>query len=90
MENTYYIMTFYSVHLALSFEKAMKSRNYGVQIIPVPRKISSSCGLCGKFEISPEAVMILAEEEGIDYEDIYETDGKTRFTQLTDHSEHHN
>lgn len=48
----YYVGTFHSVHEALNFEKALKEANIKHQMIPVPREISSSCGLAVKF--SPE------------------------------------
>jgi len=45
----YNIITFHSTYLALRFEKLLKSNKIYVKIIPVPRRISTSCGLAGRF-----------------------------------------
>lgn len=48
----YCVATFPSVHDALQFEKTLKEAGLKLQLIPVPREISSSCGIAAKF--SPE------------------------------------
>ncbi|MFA9423792.1 MAG: DUF3343 domain-containing protein [Sedimentibacter sp.] len=45
----YNYMTFKSVSYAMKVETVLKSCNFKFRIIPVPRSISSSCGLCVKF-----------------------------------------
>lgn len=45
----YCVATFHSVYEALNFEKFLKTANVKLELIPVPREISSSCGLAAKF-----------------------------------------
>ncbi len=45
----YNYMTFKSVSYAMKVEAALKKHNVKYKIIPVPRTISSSCGLCIRF-----------------------------------------
>ncbi len=45
----YNYMTFKSVSYAMKVEAALKKCNFKFRIIPVPRSISSSCGLCVRF-----------------------------------------
>lgn len=42
-------MTFHSVSQALRFEKLALSQGVAVTLIPVPRIISSSCGIAARF-----------------------------------------
>ncbi len=46
---SYYIATFYSVSQALRFEKALLLQDMAVEMIPVPRVLSSSCGIAARF-----------------------------------------
>lgn len=45
----YNYMTFKSVSYAMKAEAALKKYDIQYKIIPVPRSISSSCGLCVRF-----------------------------------------
>ena len=53
-----YIATFHTHFAAVSFARLLKAfPEMKPQFMPVPRKLSSSCGTCVKFEAaSPEAV----------------------------------
>mgnify|MGYP006429219417 CR=1 FL=1 len=67
------IFTFYSTHLALEFERELKSSEINVKITPVPRQISSSCGLSGRINDQDlEKVKNICSEKEIEYEDIYQ------------------
>ncbi len=67
------IFTFYSTHLALEFERELKNNELNVKITPVPRQISSSCGLSGRInEQDLENVKEVCSDKGIEYEDIYQ------------------
>lgn len=48
-KNTY-IATFFSHFGALRFKRDCETENVKVEIMPVPRDLSSSCGTCVKFE----------------------------------------
>ncbi len=45
-------ITFHSVSDSLKFEKAVQQEALDVKLVPVPREISSSCGVAAMF--SPE------------------------------------
>lgn len=67
------IFTFYSTHLALAFERELKNNKIDVKITPVPRQISSSCGLSGRINAQDlEKVKEVCSDNEIEYEDIYQ------------------
>jgi len=71
------LFTFYSTHLALAFERELKSSEINVKITPVPRQISSSCGLSGRINDQDlETVKGVCSEKDIEYEDIYQIKGE--------------
>lgn len=39
---------------AFSIEKALKKRGIGCRLTPIPRKVSSDCGICVRF--APDAL----------------------------------
>jgi hypothetical protein len=44
------VITFPSTHYALKAEKAFKKHSIEVKLIPVPRHISSDCGIALEFD----------------------------------------
>lgn len=46
----YYVMLFKAVSYALKAEKILKTEGLPHKLIPVPRQISSDCGVCLRFE----------------------------------------
>ncbi|SHI94780.1 Protein of unknown function [Dethiosulfatibacter aminovorans DSM 17477] len=69
----YCVMTFKSVSYSIKFEKRMKENGMDVKLIPVPRSISASCGMCGRFECSQrDEIERICGENKIQYEGIYE------------------
>ena len=44
-----YIATFYSHYDAMTFFNFLKDKNITAKLMPVPRKISASCGTCVSF-----------------------------------------
>ncbi len=61
----YGILTFYSTHLTLRFEQVTKEKNIPHRLIPVPREISSSCGIAGRVEARflPQVLLLCKQEE---------------------------
>ena len=58
--STYYIFLFSSIHDVLKAEKALKGRGCVFELVPVPRALSSDCGVCIKApELSPDTVSLL-------------------------------
>ena len=66
------VATFHSVSQALQFEKLLLSMKLAVKLLPVPRVISSSCGIAARFprENLPE-VERLAREAQAGLEGVY-------------------
>jgi hypothetical protein len=46
----YYVILFKSVSYALKAEKILKAKGIAHKLIPVPKEISSDCGVCLRFE----------------------------------------
>ena len=73
MEENYYVFTFYSTHLALEFEKKLKNNDLKIKLIPVPRQISSSCGIEKKKKKEDLGeIKNFCEENQIEYDNIYQ------------------
>lgn len=70
----YWIFTFPTTHLAIKFEQIAKKEKCSVQLTSLPRKISSSCGYCGKVTNFEELdkLMEVCDRYGIQFEHIYE------------------
>ncbi|MEL7649638.1 MAG: DUF3343 domain-containing protein [Sedimentibacter sp.] len=70
--NQYNYMTFKSVSYAMKVEAALKSCGINYKIIPVPRSISSSCGLCLRFKNEDmESLREAIKTNSLVYENIY-------------------
>lgn len=52
-----YIFTFDTISEALRFEKVLKENEINVRLMPVPRKLSSSCGTCAKVEYEDDSIL---------------------------------
>lgn len=68
----YNYMTFKSVSYAMKVENALKKNDIQFKMIPVPRSISSSCGLCIRFfKDDIEKLKSIIENNSLVYENIY-------------------
>ena len=47
-----YIATFFSHFGAMSYCKSIKNKGINAKLMPVPRKVSSSCGTCVSYQHS--------------------------------------
>ncbi len=54
-DNEYYIL-FTTIHEVLKAEKLFKSKAVDADVVPVPRKLSSDCGVCIKSSAGPEVL----------------------------------
>jgi hypothetical protein len=45
-----YLATFYTHYGAMRFHKYCKSHSITAKMMPTPRELSSSCGVCVRFE----------------------------------------
>jgi hypothetical protein len=68
----YSVVLFHSITGALQAEKRLKGIGIATKLMPVPRQLSSDCGVCLRFERKgePEVKSVL-EEERIDIQGIY-------------------
>ena len=64
---TRYIATFHTHLAALRSSRSLTSAGIAAQMTPVPRKLSSSCGTCVRYE-SETAALELLDAEAV-YED---------------------
>jgi hypothetical protein len=70
--NAYYLITFPSVHHAMAFEDMAKSGPLIFQLIPVPREISSSCGVAAKVQhITKEELLQLLRDYKLSFSAVY-------------------
>ena len=64
--NDYYIAVFDSTHYALHFEKVVRGNGFTINIMPVPREITASCGISAKLEVvEVEKIKELAVKENL-------------------------
>ena len=68
------VVTFHQLTDALMFEESAKKKEPEFRFIPVPRKISSSCGLAARTAMSVEDVQKILDAEGIESDGIYKED----------------
>lgn len=57
-----YTIVFFTHSGAIKFDKKMNKLNVPCSLQPVPRKISSSCGICAKIRYEGEIENLLEEE----------------------------
>jgi hypothetical protein len=66
------VVLFYSTSGALQAEKLLKKEGVTTKLIPVPRHLSSDCGICLRFEQSEETrVRVVLEEGQVEIQGIY-------------------
>lgn len=67
------LATFKTTSMALLFERSCRKAGIGARIAPVPRKLSSSCGLACEFPCEDRArAEALAAERSIDIAGVYD------------------
>lgn len=66
----YYVILFDSVSYALKSEKILKKENIPFKLIPVPKSISSDCGVCIRFSPENSEMIISAIENEVVYREI--------------------
>jgi len=72
MEDYKLLSTFKSTHSALRFEKIIKDQNIYTRMVPVPRQISTSCGIAGKIKKEDMVDIIdICQKYELDFDRIY-------------------
>ena len=68
----YGVILFPSIYFALRAEKKSKEKGLSVRLIPVPRHLSSDCGVCLRIPWEEmEAIHSLLKEEKVKMERIH-------------------
>lgn len=64
-EGRYNVVLFHSVSGALRAEKLLKAESLSIKVIPVPRQLSSDCGICIRFDQKdqPKVEEVLARNQ---------------------------
>ena len=73
-----YIATFHTHLSALMTSRALTSRGLKAQMMPVPRKLSSSCGTCVRYLAEQPSLDAMDE----DVEAVYEKLGREEYALL--------
>lgn len=68
-----YIATFSHHFGAVRFQRNLTKQGFSAKMMPVPRRLSSSCGTCVTFEYAGD----LAALDQEDVEQVYEAEGHT-------------
>ncbi len=72
LDTDYCCVTFQNVHTALRFERDMKAHSLQVRLIPVPRKISATCGMAARVSLQEwEAVKTKMLSEQLEFEKVF-------------------
>ena len=72
MKENYSVVIFYSTSAAIRAESLTQKANLKIKLIPIPRHLSSDCGVCLRFnnEDKPKLEKILQDGK-VEYENIY-------------------
>ena len=66
-----YIATFFTHFAAVSFARQLKGTDMKPQFMPVPRKLSSSCGTCVRFVFNGNIQEYASQMEQEDLDKVY-------------------
>ena len=79
------VFLFESVHRVMRAEKVLKEKGIEVDLIPVPREISSDCGVAVEVsKESEEEAFLILEERRISIAECYTKDSTGRFEKRKD------
>ncbi|MBN1929991.1 MAG: DUF3343 domain-containing protein [Desulfobacterales bacterium] len=67
----YQVVLFYSVSHTLRAEKLLKKEKIPIKVIPIPRHISSNCGVCIRFLEEHREQIEKALEGRVDFDSIH-------------------
>jgi hypothetical protein len=66
------VILFPSIHFVLQAERMIKGKGYSIDLIPVPRQLSSDCGICMLMDWEQKEVLCtLLEEGGLRIDGVY-------------------
>lgn len=68
----YYLLTFPSVHHAIKFESKLRGKFPSLRLVPVPRELSSSCGVAAKvFGSTVDEIKCSIKEKKLEFDSLY-------------------
>jgi len=71
MEKEYSVVLFFSTSSAIRTEKLARKQGVNVKLIPVPRHLSSDCGICLRFRSTDtKSIKNILDKEIIEYDSI--------------------
>ena len=74
------VLIFASIHHVMKAEKLLKGKGVKISLIPVPREISSDCGVAIELsEDSEEEALLILRENRVPIAEYYTRDEKGRF-----------
>jgi len=77
-----WVFLFESVHRVMKAEKLLKGKGLKVDLIPVPREISSDCGVAVEVDAAiGEKALFLLKEDNITVLECYTRDSSGKFEQ---------
>lgn len=72
-----YVAIFHSIHRVMKAEKVLKQRGADILLIPVPRQLTSDCGLAVRFAaVERDRVTAILEEESLPPAELYRREAK--------------
>lgn len=67
-----YLATFFTHSGAIKYQRYLKNDSIAVELMPVPRKLSSNCGIAAKFSFSEDIKTIIS----VDIEKLYTVENR--------------
>jgi hypothetical protein len=61
-DSNFFFILFYTIHDVLRAEKILKQHGLRHELIPVPRNLSSDCGMCVKLQDDIEKTLSLLDK----------------------------
>jgi soluble P-type ATPase len=72
-DEQYIVILVYSTSYALRVEKVLAKAGISCKLIPVPRQLSSDCGVCVRIaRADRETALAAVEAAGVEIEGVYE------------------
>jgi len=72
MKDNYSVVIFYSTSAAIRAESLAQKANLKIKLIPIPRHLSSDCGICLQFNNEDkQSIKEILKKNKIEYENIY-------------------
>ncbi|MDI6703918.1 MAG: DUF3343 domain-containing protein [bacterium] len=66
------VITFYSTYEALHAEKVLEIENLEFELVPVPRRFSSDCGISLQFECrDKERILTILKEHDVEIRKVF-------------------